>query len=38
MKGYQVDCGYMGYIPSRKGYCLFATEADYEEVYLEEEK
>lgn len=34
MKGYTIDCGYMGYIPHR-GYCLFATESDYIEYFLE---
>jgi hypothetical protein len=33
MKGYYVDCGYMGYVNGR--YILFASEADYRDYYLE---
>ena len=32
MKGYTVECGYMGYVDGE--YMLFASEADYED-YLE---
>ena len=35
MKGYSVDCGYMGLVGSR--YMLFATEDDYRE-YMEEQQ
>ena len=35
MKGYIVECGYMGYIDG--GYQLFADEQDYREVYSERE-
>ena len=33
MKGYGVDCGYMGYMDGN--YYLFADERDYEEAYIE---
>lgn len=33
MKGYTVDCGYMGYLDGR--YFLFADESDYREAYWE---
>ena len=33
MKGYVVPNGYMGYIPSRKEYQLFASESDYKDAY-----
>ena len=33
MKGYVVDCGYMGYVDGR--YELFADESDYMEAYKE---
>lgn len=29
IKGYNVDCGYMGYISEERRYMLFASEADY---------
>lgn len=32
MKGYSVQSGYMGYIPTM-GYILFASEGDYAEYY-----
>lgn len=32
MKGYSVDCGYMGFVDGK--YMLFASEEDYRE-YLE---
>lgn len=31
MKGYNIDCGYMGYIDGT--YMLFASEADYRDYY-----
>lgn len=33
MKGYYIDCGYMGYISGR--YMLFASESDYIEYVKE---
>ena len=33
MKGYTVDCGYMGYLDGR--YFLFADESVYREAYWE---
>ena len=33
MKGYVVDCGYMGFMDGN--YYLFADESDYEEAYIE---
>lgn len=38
MKGYSVNAGYYGWIPSEGRYILFATEGDYEELYLELER
>lgn len=38
MKGYSVDTGYMGYVPSINRYLLFACEADYIEYFKEEEE
>lgn len=37
MKGYYVDCGYMGYISDDSGgrYMLFASESDYIEYVKE---
>lgn len=35
MKGYLVSTGYMGYMPSLGNYILFATQAEYEEIYKE---
>ena len=35
MKGYVVDSGYMGYVPSAKAYKLFPTEDEYVEWYRE---
>lgn len=37
MKGYPIDCGYMGYIPSKGGYCLFDTEEEYKMIFALEE-
>ena len=37
MKGYLVFGGYMGYLPSLKGYMLFPTQNEYEEYYDEKE-
>ena len=34
MKGYPTQQGYMGYIPSKNRYILFATESEYLE-YLD---
>ena len=33
MKGYVIEAGYMGYIPSQNRYFLFSTEVEYREVY-----
>ena len=33
MKGYVIDCGYMGYVNGE--YMLFADEQDYRESYNE---
>lgn len=33
MKGYDVEFGYMGWIPNLCKYILFATEMDYIEYY-----
>lgn len=33
MKGYPIDCGYMGW--TGYNYTLFASEADYRECYYE---
>lgn len=38
MKGYYTKDGYMGYIPSKKKFMLFATEEEYEEYFVENEK
>ena len=35
MKGYHVECGYMGFVDG--GYQLFADESDYREAFLEQE-
>jgi hypothetical protein len=37
MKGYPIDTGYMGYIPSQNRYILFATESEYIEYIMEME-
>ena len=31
MKGYLIQSGYMGYVPSLGKYILFASETDYDE-------
>lgn len=36
MKGYNVECGYMGYLDG--DYQLFADESEYREMYLETEE
>lgn len=36
MKGYIVECGYMGYMNG--SYQLFADESDYREAYMELEE
>lgn len=36
-KGYPVATGFMGWIPKKNNYMLFATEDEYEE-YMEEEE
>lgn len=36
MKGYIVDCGYMGYLDG--DYQLFADENDYREAFMETEE
>lgn len=36
MKGYNIDIGYVGYINGK--YYLFASEAEYIEMYLEYNK
>ena len=33
MKGYPIDCGYMGYIPSKNEYFLYDTEEDYKMIF-----
>lgn len=38
MKGYNIDCGYMGYVPSEGVYRLFDTEDDYKQYILENEE
>ena len=37
MKGYLIDCGYMGYIPSKDEYCLFDTEEEYKTIFETEQ-
>lgn len=35
MKGYNIDVGYMGYVPSEGEYQLFDSEQDYKEYISE---
>lgn len=37
MKGYNIDCGYMGYISDTGRYMLFASESDYIDYVKENE-
>ena len=37
MNGYWTHAGYMGWVPDRQRYVLFATDRDYHE-YMEEKK
>lgn len=38
MKDYNIDIGYMGYVPSEGDYELFDSESDYKEYILENEE
>ena len=35
MRGYDVGCGYMGWMPDTKKYELFETEDEYVEMFKE---
>ena len=35
VKGYQIEFGYMGYVPNLDKFLLFSTEDDYKEWYSE---
>lgn len=37
MKGYLINSGYMGWVPSIGRYLLFCTETEYIEYYMEGE-
>lgn len=36
MKGYFLDCGFMGWIPSKEKYMLFVSDTEYYEYYEED--
>ena len=38
MKGYTIDVGYMGYVPSEGKYRLFETDDAYKQYILETEE
>ena len=38
IKGYPIDVGYMGYLPSKGEYELFDSESDYEEYIQDNEE